>query len=340
MSSREASNHLNWFTAAAVELGGVDAGCEFLHESGAVPLQPTASETYWFTVNLPEEGLVAAFYIVVRQTIPTCLAGVWMYRGLASDPLLIEHMNYRFSLPRPTFVGSRLPVAPIGLDIDVVEPMKRWTVAYHPADAGIAADIECEALMPPVLASSKEHFDQAIWCKGILRIGGRSYDVDAPGFRDRTWNAPRGEDSLAHPPLDYSWGVMERGRAAFCIRSADDPALGVEWSDRLSLPAERLFHGGWLYIDGSLYGVTRVSKRSERDFSCKGRPLSQKITFEDDQGGTHELTGQVVGAMYYHPWGNVGAWMSNTVWTLDSTLRGHGEIQELMWSGYAKACWR
>jgi hypothetical protein len=339
MSIKQANEALSWFSAHGDQFAAAPPGAEFLHElkEGA---DPTASETYWFAFSLADAGILAHFYTVLRQGFPSAMAGAWVYRGVAPDPLLIEHMNYRYSVPKPSFMGSRLPIPQVGLEFDIVEPTKHWSVTYRAPDGSAEAKLNCVALSPLVMAPSGEHFDQAIWCKGTLRVGNENFVVDSPGFRDRTWNAPRGEDRLNFPPLDYIWGVLDDGAASFCVRGGDDPARGAEWVGKFSLTTEQVFHGGWIFVNGELRAVTKMSKQTERDFLNKARPLTQRIELVDATGENHHIEGRSIGAMFYQPWGNVGAWMSHMQWTLNGTRSGEGEVQEMMFSEYAKAFWK
>jgi hypothetical protein len=334
----DASKKLTWFSAPGGAFGAVPDDAELLHPV-ADDADPTSTETYWFVVNVPEHSLVANFYLKIRQTFQGCAAGGWIYRGIATDPLLVEHMNYHMSVPAPKLVASALHVPQAGLTFEIVKPTLNWNIRYRAKDGSAEATLACEARSPVVMTVSGEHFDQAIWCKGIIGLGDETFEIDAPGFRDRTWNAPRPEDKLDQPPLSYIYGVLDGGSASFCLRGGDDPAMGVEWQDMFPMTNAQMFHGGWLFVDGELRSIARMSKRTQRDFSVKARPLTQRIEFEDCRGAAHVLEGKVVGAMFYQPWGNVGAWMSNTEWTLDRRWTGYGEIQELMWSRYARKYW-
>ena len=340
VSSVEESNQkLTWFSAPGEGFGRIPEYPEAMHPAGP-DANPTATETYWFTVNLPEQRLVGSFYLRIRQASGGCAAGAWFYRGVSADPLLIDHMNYHLSGQTPSLSDGKIAIPHVGLTIEILEPGRCWRLRYSSSDGTAEADLRCEARSPVVMALSNEHFDQSMWVYGSIRLGSENIVVNAPGFRDRTWNAPRPEDKLDQPPLSYIYGMFDNGRSSFCIRGGDDPSKGVEWSDTFDLTAEQLFHGGWIYLNDELLTIKSMSKRTERDFTQKARPLSQTIAFEDSSGGHHKLVGKVVGAMYYQPWGNCGAWMSNTQWELDGKYPGVGEIQELVWSRYAKSYWK
>lgn len=339
MTEEESGRKLSWFSAPGEGFGTAPADADDMHIM-SVGADPAATETYWFTVNLPKQRMVGSFYLKIRQALGSCASGVWFYRGVHPDPLLVDHMNYHMSIAKPSLVDGIIDVRQVGLTIGIVEPKRRWRLAYNAPDGSASVDLECEARSPLAMTVSGEHFDQAMWCYGTVRLENETIEVNAPGFRDRTWNAPRPEDKLDQPPLSYIYGMMDEGKSSFCLRGGDDPAHGVEWSNMFDLTVEQLFHGGWLFLDDELLIVNRMSKRTRRDFSQKARPLYQEIAFEDSRGRQHMLKGDVVGAMFYQPWGNCGAWMCNTQWSLNGIHVGFGEIQELVWARYARSCWK
>ncbi len=338
MNEKNRTKELPWFTATSGVFGENLPVNDFVHTE--VPPEPySISETYWFNFGDPKTGLVADFYTVMRRNLDIALTGVWIYRGMNREhPMLIEHYNVQTALPPHKLEGNVISAATFGLDFEIVEPMHRAAVRYAPASGDAAADLQFEALLPMVTTAHNDHYDQAMWCKGTLRLGNETIKVDAPGFRDRTWGVARPEEALKHPPLAYIWGVVDDGRSAFNLRIGDDPEKGAEWAGAYDLGSQQIFHGGWLQIKGELRAIVKASRTTKRDASNMMKPLEVRVDFEDSAGESHVLLGRTRSAMWFLPWGNIFAWFAYLEWSLDGKT-GNGEVQDFTWPDYCRRFW-
>ena len=150
------------------------------------------------------------------------------------------------------------------------EAFRRWDVVYA-GDAQVMGDptvmlaatkdrpegwcsverldmeVTFETLGPPHYAVGGEqgHFEQTCHAHGTIRLGGRSWDVDGHGVRDkswgpRTWQAPSGSQAKAGgAPVAgcfLNWFSMNFGAdlalGGACGRTADGSFRGKGWVQR------------------------------------------------------------------------------------------------------------
>ncbi|MET0986902.1 MAG: hypothetical protein ABW034_16015 [Steroidobacteraceae bacterium] len=336
---QNSTDELPWFTAPARTFGANDPANESVQTEH--PKEPySIAETYWFSVGNPQGGLVADFYTVMRRNLNVALTAVWIYRGMDREhPMTIEHYNHQTALPSHEVTEKSIKAATFGMSFEIIEPLKRTAVRYRPPNGEVEADLNFDALLPMVTTASADHYDQAMWCTGRLRLRDEVIEVNAPGFRDRSWGVQRPEEPLKHPPLAYIWGVGSDKETAFNLRVGDDPSRGVEWDGVYPVTASQIFHGGWLQRGGELRSIVKASRQTRRDATNLMKPLEVTIRFEDDQGESHLLRGRPVSSMWFFPWGNVFAWFEYMVWDLDGRT-AHGEVQDFTWPDYCRRFWK
>jgi hypothetical protein len=88
-------------------------------------------------------------------------------------------------------------VSAAGLDAEVVEPLRRWTLHYAGDDASF--DLELEALgepaeldadHPAAVAGGMTGYEQLCRVRGTVTVGGRRLTIDGLGQRGHSWGAP------------------------------------------------------------------------------------------------------------------------------------------------------
>jgi hypothetical protein len=94
-------------------------------------------------------------------------------------------------------VGSWDDVSAAGIDVETLEPLRRWRLAF--ADADAALDLDLEALGSPCAldpadpvakAGGMLGFEQPLRVTGTLVAGGDRLRLDGLGQRGRSWGSP------------------------------------------------------------------------------------------------------------------------------------------------------
>jgi len=175
-----------------------------------------------------------------------------------------------------------------------------------------------------VTTAQNDHYDQAMWCKGQLTIGGEAVHLDGPAFRDRSWGTQRPEESIKHPPLAYIFGVMDGGGEAFNFRIGDDLSKGTEWTDTYDLSPRQMFHGGWFQTNGETRAIVKASRTSKRDPRNMMKPMELRIDFEDSAGQQQVLVGQPKSSFWFF----LGATFSLGSCTWSGTLTERPDMEK------------
>ena len=250
---------LDWLRSSRVGFGSSISADDLYHGVGD-RIEHDLCETWWFEAIVPEKQLVASFYISARPNLGICSSGSWMWSGMHRTQSSADHLDYQIYLPLPTFEGNRISVPQAGLEIEVIDPLRKNHVVYKSPDGTAEADILFEGLFDPVMRSNGKHFEQAMRGRGTIRIGNETYQVDSFSFRDRSWGEPRPERGLVHPPIGWLCGVLDDGRVAFNLSGSDDPGKGAEWAGAYPLSASDVFYDGWISYDGKVRKVVSMSK--------------------------------------------------------------------------------
>lgn len=329
MSSKEKTSEIGWLATQQSGFGTVTAADDFLHPDVQLP-DFTLTETYWFNFYVPERGLSGAIYCWMHKNLGSCTSGVWIYRGFKAHHLQCEHFNVQSHLPYPQQQGNTITVPHIGLQIEIVEPLKRHAIRYRDPHSDTRLDLDVSALMPPAVRGNGFHFEQAIQVKGSLTLAGEHIVVDSFSVRDRSWGQARAEDPARHPPLDWAVGVLDGGRTAFNILACDDPEAHSGWTQRYGITRDRTLRDGWLYQDGRLRHIVSATQLVEREAGGMRRPLGYRCDFEVEGGSRHSLVGRLVGQCPFGLWPNLYSTFSMVEWDLDGR-KGWGDLQDSYW---------
>lgn len=326
---------IGWLATQKPGFGEVSEIDDFPHPDVQLP-DFTLTETYWFNFYVPERGLSCAVYCWMHKNLGTCTSGVWVYQGFKSHHLQSEHFNVQAHLPYPQQQGRVIRVPHVGLEIEIVEPLKRHAIRYEDRDSGTALDLSVTALMPPAVRGNGFHFEQAMRVRGTLTLAGEHIVVDSMSVRDRSWGQARSEDPARHPPLDWSVGVLDAGATAFNILGSDDPELHPGWSERYGITRDRTLRDGWLYQDGKLQRIVRATQFVEREAQAMWLPTAYRCTFETEDGARHNLNGRIVSRCPWGVWPNLYSSFSLVEWDLDGR-KGWGDLQDSYWIEFLQA---
>ena len=333
----DSQESLAWLSSASKRFGQVSADAEFRY-SGKSDDHFSVAETWWFDAIAPEAGFMANFYISMRPNLKICSAGTWMWSGDKTTQLMGDHLNFQVFLPEPEFSENKIRVPEVGLEFEFIEPLEVVRIRYAPPGFSVSADLEVKALTVPVVRSNERHFEQAMWTRGWIEIGGRRIEIDGPSFRDRSWGEARSELPLAFPPIGWLYGVVDNGKAAFNLSGCDDPTSSVPWASTYPLQRSDLFLDGWIWCDNHLRKVTGMAKQTVREGN-RLEPKKIMVDFEDEDGVSHRLEGETRSRFNMHFWPNLNSFFSLTEWKLDG-LEGYGGAQDYAWPDYCQRFWK
>lgn len=183
----------------------------------------------------------------VQGTVRIGVAG-----GVASGLLLV----FADGAPALTHAEGGVPVGPqpqgydelsaAGIDHEVVEPHRRWTVAVA-TDEG-ALDLELEAVGPPLVLGpghpaarqgGMQGYEQPCRVRGTVRIGERRIAIDGVGQRGHQWGAPDWTTiDLARTATGWFGGELSFALSALRPTGAASHADEIAWA-AVSRPAPR-----------------------------------------------------------------------------------------------------
>jgi hypothetical protein len=328
------TSNIPWLSTEQRANSRVTEADEFLHPAESSP-DFTLTETYWFTFCIPERNLNGNIYIWMHKNLNTCTSGVWIWRGFKSHHLQCEHFNVQSHLPYPTCDGRTVSVPHLGLSINIVKPLKTIDVTYQDGPSGNSFQLRFVAVMSPAVRGNGKHFEQALKVTGKLNLNGELLPVDCFSVRDRSWGQGRSETPHVHPPITWSVGVLDSGRTAFNVLGSDDPKRHPDWEGIYDIKSDAALRDGWLWKDGVLRRIVRMSQFTERNPKSYFSPVALQCEFEDDAGANHLLMGKLVNSCPWGVWPNLHSTFALMEWTLDG-VKCYGEINDMIWIHHFK----
>lgn len=317
--------------------GHVTEQDDFIHGEGGSQ-DYSVTETYWFSFDLPEEGLHGQIYIWMHPNLKVASAGCWIWNGAKRHYLEAEHFNCRHYLPFPTVEGSAIRIAELGLTLRIIDPLRVIEVEYIDDASGTRVAFRAEGLIAPVARSSNKHFDQPMHLIGDMVLNGRQMPIDCMSMRDRSWGEPRPEiPNLDHPPVCWGVGVSKDGSVSFNFSGVDDPAReGGNWTDAFKLEPEKHFKEGWISWKGELRKLVSMSKATVRDPENLDRIISLVADVVDDQGEHYSIKGTMLGCVQWSAWSNILVHWNAMRWEIGDDIVGYGDALEMSWAPHVK----
>jgi hypothetical protein len=262
---------------------------------------PYWTETCWFTFAVPERRLSAQLYPFFRTNQGVCSAGAYVW-----DPSGDQLWNARYA---KNFWHLRIPdqdltdiALPNGIRYRCVEAQHRYELAYDDPDGD---DLHIELTFtavgrPNYLGHS--HLDQPGRYTGTIVLDGERIEVDAFGFRDRSWGI-RSQFGPGFGPGGYSYATAGPDHGFHTITM--DFGSGYN-----SIHGYYMRDGQW----AKLASATRVV--TERD-GTTGFPLAVTVTGADETGREFEARGRCLNRIGLHLNPNLFTVNCLTEWELD-----------------------
>jgi len=253
------------------------------------------TETYWFSLDIPEHRLSLQFYPVIRANLGIAALLVAVYGPNGDAPSSIPYWRPHWHLPLPSFEGNKFSIE--GLAYEILEPLKRYRVTYE--DPGLfSADLVYEGAADihgtPSGSVYAGHIDHPMHVTGWIKLGETRINVDAFGMRDRSWG-PRG-DWKRGTRANYFYGIAkDSGFLVINLIEHDPPGL-IGYIDR----------------DGVRGRIVDVS--IDRTDGLPGRIENVRVNARDEHGRTLDATGLARNhfAMEANP--HQFAWMTMVEW--------------------------
>lgn len=148
---------------------------------------PEWTETCWFTFAVPERNLSGQLYPYFKTNQGVAAGGAFFWDGRNERPETCVYAKQFWHLPLIDQKLTDLTLAN-GIRYECLESQKKWRIRYDDPDDGdeIHVDLIVTGIVPPNMLG-ESHVDQPCRYQGTIVLHGETIDVDAYGFRDRSW---------------------------------------------------------------------------------------------------------------------------------------------------------
>lgn len=292
------------------------------------------TETQYLGFNIPEHNIHGVGYLWYHPNLRTVMGGIAVWQGFKSHPLQSEIWDYVSYLSDDCLTGDLWDYKlENGYQVTILKPLVSHHIGYQNAMTDSQVDVTFAALGPPVMLGTGMHFEQPMKTSGSVRLRGETYPVDGVTVRDRSFGQLRREYLVPLPPLAWMNAAFSDSFAFGCT-AFDDPALGPEWADVLTLPEGNPLRGGWVYSDGVVSQIVQASKRTGRRAGTL-YPDQVELTIVDDRGRTFEITGRSIAGVNWQTWHNMDSNINLMRWECNGAVT-HGDYQEFLWPEYIR----
>lgn len=305
-----------------------------LSRDGAPP--GLENETYWFTFEVPERGLLGNVYIWVHSQLRTSTAFVLIFEGVKRYVWQAEHFNCYCYLPYPTVTDDSVIVPELGVQLRIIEPHVRHEIRYDEPRTRTHLHLHTRALLPPVKAVGRAHLEQPMHVTGEMMLNGVTHPIDCFSMRDRSWRGKRPERAEIHPPSTYANGISRDGSVVFNFNGADDPDKGVSWAGRYNIARSDLLLEGWVHRHGKLAKVVSMSKTSQHDRNDFMRQTAWTCELNDELGRTHVIRARRQAALPFAPWASLYNDWGHFAFEMDDGTTGYAITNDFFFNEYAR----
>jgi len=283
---------------------------------------PEWTETCWFTFTVPERRLSGQLYPFFSPALGVVAAGAYFWDDTGDQLWNCLYAKNFWHLPIPDRPLADLELGN-GARYEVLEPQHRYRLGFDDPDGGdeVSARLTFTGVTPPHYLGTG-HLDQPGRFTGTLVLHGEEIEVDAFGFRDRSWG-PRTQFGPGITGTPAEWGGYSYATA----------------SDRDGFHAITLDVGtgtgtgtgtGCTVIHGYLLrdGVWAELRSGEREVIARDRstgcPTQVRLTGTDDLGRRLDAEGRTLNRLGFPINPNLWTWNCLTHWESDG-VSAYGE---------------
>jgi hypothetical protein len=284
---------------------------------------PSWTETCWFTFTVPGRRLSGQLYPFFRPNLRVVAGGAYFWDDGGDQPWNCLYAKNFWHLPFPDTPLSDLALGN-GIRYRCVEPLTRYEIGYDDPDGG--DEISVRLTFTAVARANhlgESHLDQPGRYQGTIVLRGEEIEVDAFGFRDRSWGVrPQFGQGLTSSPAS-------RGGYSYATASERDAfhAITMDFgSGCIAIHGYLLRDGEWAKL------ATGTREVVERD-AATGYPLAVRVDGVDEQGRELHAEGRCLNRLgvFLNP--NLFTVNCLTEWTFDG-VRAFGEDHD-NWSAPA-----
>jgi hypothetical protein len=262
---------------------------------------PYWTETCWFTFAVPSRRLSGQLYPFFQPNQGVCSAAAYVWDASGDQLWNARYAKNFWHLPIPEQQLSDIKL-PNGIGYRCVEPQHRYEISYDDPDG---EDLSIRLTYTSVARPNylgESHLDQPGRYTGTIVLDGEAIEVDAYGFRDRSWGV-RSQFGPGFGPGGYSYGTASAGHGFHTITM--DFGNGYQ-----SIHGYYMRAGEW----SKLARATRVV--TERDHRT-GFPLRVEIEGADELGRPFTASGRCLNRIGLHLNPNLFTVNCLTEWELD-----------------------
>jgi len=296
----------------------------------------TLTETWCWGFQHPETNTHCFIYIYMHPNVGSVTGGLWVHRGTRPHAMFADFHDMHSNMSDDIFDEDRNIRLANGLRVEFLDPMKQQRITYRHEGRRFAIDLTFTAFMDAAMRSNNKHFEQGMHVTGTCELDGEVMRIDCLYNRDRSWGELRPEITLSVPPYTWMNGLFSKD-FVFNVGAHDDPARNPEWAGRFEVAPDKIVKDAWIWRDGKLLKLPKVSKITERDANLF--PVRSVIHAEDEEGRAFEFVGEVTATVPWSPWHNCHCHIGLARWTspqFDGI--GWGETQEVQWNDYLRLC--
>ena len=327
-----------WFATQFEGFGRFTEADDLLHPEQTKP-GDSLTETQYFGFSIPEQNIYCFAYFWLHPNLDVVSGGLFACQGLKRNHMQAELFDIHAYVSRKRVITDDLRSFrfPNGYQVEVLQPGRSMRIRYEDKARSNALDVTATAIMPVAMRGNNKHFEQAMKMEGELLLRGSRHRIDGYNVRDRSWGELRPEETQALPPMTWMTGTFGDDFAFNC-NAFDHPELDPPWAAHFSLPADRAFNDGWVYVDGELLRVKYARKITHRD-PATGQPQRHHIEMIDVRDRRYVIEGQITAGLPWAGWPNMITHLNLTRWTCNGR-EGWGDTQEVQWSDYVSRCTR
>lgn len=249
---------------------------------------PEWTETCWFTFAVPERNLSGQLYPYFKTNQKVAAGGAFFWDGFNERPETCVYAKQFWHLPLPDEPLTNISLAN-GIRYECLEPQKQWRIRYDDPDDGdeIHVDLLVTGIVAPNMLG-QSHVDQPCRYQGTITLHGEVIDVDAYGFRDRSWG-PRPQYGQG-----IHGGVSQRGGYSYATAS-DEHAFHAITMD---------FGTGCIAIHGSYMKDGQWAKlvsgeRTVIERNSEGVPTLVQLQGVDELGREFSASGETTNSLSF-----------------------------------------
>ena len=262
---------------------------------------PYWTETCWFTFAVPERRLSAQIYPFFQTNQKVCAAAAYVWDEQGDQPGNVRYFKNFWHLPIPDQPLSDIKLAN-GIHYRCVEAQHKYELTYDDPDGDdLHINLTYTSVAQPNYLGHS-HLDQPGRYTGTIVLEGETIDVDAYGFRDRSWG-PRGQFGPGYGPGGYSYATAGPGHGFHTITMD----LGQGYQS---------IHG-YHMRDGQWSKMARATRQVTQRHPSSGFPLAVEIEGEDEAGRSFRAAGRCLNRIGLHLNPNLFTVNCLTQWDLD-----------------------